>query len=101
MVEYQGLCHELEGVELIYGFLGISDMVSSRPFEKIYTFAKYFVLNTLPKLASLRSKHLIVKYLRWLDVQRLPLLNSAIRRTLSSDAVDVISLAKHLSVYMR
>ena len=44
----------------------------------------------------LRNKHLIVKYLHWLDVQRLSRLNSAIRRVLSSDAVDVISLAKHL-----
>ena len=95
-VEYYGRCHELEGVEEIYGFLAFSDMVSSRSFEKIYSFAKYFILNTLPKLASLRNKHLIVKYLHWLDVQRLSRLNSAIRRVLSSDAVDVISLAKHL-----
>ena len=59
-VVYRGLFHEQGGVELIYGFLGISDLVSIRPLKKIYTFAKYFVLKTLPKLVSLRRKHLIV-----------------------------------------
>ena len=98
--EYRGLFHEQDGVELIYGFLEISDMVSIRPFRKIYPFAKQFVLNSLPKLSALRKKHLICKYLHWSEVQLLMRLNSSIRRTLGSEAVDVISLAEHLfSVY--
>ena len=48
-VEYYGLYHELEGVEEIYGFLGISDIVSSQPFDKLYKFAKKLCLEHAPE----------------------------------------------------
>ena len=98
-VEFCGVAHaplEFEGVALKYGILGISDIVSSQPFDKLYKFAKNFVLNTLPRLASLRNKHLIVKYLHWSEVRHLTRLNSSIRHILGSEAVDVRSLTEHL-----
>ena len=95
MVEYRRLDHAQGDVEVTYGYLYISDLVSIRPFKKIYPFAKNFVLNTLPKLVSLRKKHLIVKYLHWSEVQHLTRLNSFIRRCIGAEVVDV-TLCRHL-----
>jgi len=95
-VEYKGLFHEQGDVELIYGKHAVSEMISTRPFKKLYPFAMYFVLNMLPKLAALRKRHLLIKYLHWAEIQRLVLLNSAMRGFFGVGTVGVVSLAEHL-----
>ena len=97
-VEYRGVLHEHGYVMVIFDFLdyGIEDVVSSRPFSKIYRFAKYFARYTVQKLALLRDKHLIIKYLHWLDVHALMHLSWSIRQVLLAEAVDTISLPGQL-----
>ena len=97
-VEYRGVLHEHGNVMVIFDFLdnGIEDIVSTKPFSKIHRFAKYYIMHTVPKLALLRDKHQVIKYLRWLDVQALMHLSPSIRRVLGAEAVDTISLPEQL-----